>query len=161
PDRRSPVSSSTWPCSTCGTRPRRVRVGRPDRPASNAADQRVRTRRGGGSGLAERQPDGAAHPGAADAAVAVGVLVQVLLVVVLRQPEVAERGDLGGDRAVAGGGEPLRVSLPRRLRGLALGVTGVVDRRAVLGADVVALTVPLGGVVVLPEDPQQVGVGDL
>ena len=44
-------------------------------------------------------------------------------------------------------------------QGVLLGVEGV-DAGAVLGADVVALTHPLGGVVRFPEDSQQPAVGD-
>src|SRR5439155_1196347 len=82
-------------------------------------------------------------------AVAARVLVQVLLVVVLGVVELRRRPDLGGDRAVA---RPAELGLelvpdPGR-RGRLLRGRGV-DRRPVLGADVVALAHALGRVVVL------------
>src|SRR5690606_2228152 len=101
--------------------------------------------------------------GAAQAAVAVGILGvrQVLLVVGLGEVEGAGGGDLGGDGAVAGGGQGLLVGLAGGLGRLALGLGVGVDGRAVLGADVVALAHALGGVVGLPEDAQKPLVGDL
>ena len=98
----------------------------------------------------------AAHAGGVDGAVAVGVLVEVLLVVRLGVVERAEVGELGGDRPVAGVAERRR----HRRRGwprlaLALAGLGEVDRAAVLRPDVVALAHPLGRVVVLPEQLEQ------
>src|SRR5690606_18439780 len=105
----------------------------------------------------------AAHTGAADAAVAHRVLLQVLLVVGLGGVEgaVVGRQDLGGDGAVAGGGQDALEGAPGGLGGaLLLGGVGV-DRRPVLGADVVALSEALGGIVALPEETQQRLIGDL
>ena len=90
-----------------------------------------------------------------------GHLVEVLLVVLLGVVEGRGRLDLGRDRLVAGRPQVLVVGGQRHLRGLLLGVVGEVDARAVLGADVVALAHPLGRVVLLEEDLEQVGVGDL
>src|SRR5262245_23892039 len=104
--------------------------------------------------------DGAAHAGAAEPAVAARVLVQVLLVVVLREVEGRRLADLGGDRAEAGLAERARVGVARRLGRLALRLAVGVDGRAVLGADVVALAHALRGVVALPEDLQQRVVRD-
>jgi hypothetical protein len=59
----------------------------------------------------------AAHAGAADAAVAVRHLVQVLLVVVLGVVERRGLADLGRDGAVARGVQRLLVGLARRLEG--------------------------------------------
>src|SRR6185436_12207510 len=56
--------------------------------------------------------DRAGDAGAADAAVAAGVLRQVLLVVVLGEVEVGRAGDLGADR----------VAMPRRREGLSVGI---------------------------------------
>ena len=47
----------------------------------------------------------AGHSSGVHRAVAEGILVQVLLVVVLRVVEVASRGDLGGDPPIASPGE--------------------------------------------------------
>lgn len=80
-----------------------------------------------------------ADAGAAQPAVAVGVLGQVLLVVGLGVVEGRCFGDLGGDGAEAG---LVQFGLEARFAGtggLELGVAGAVDRGAVLGADVVAL----------------------
>ena len=54
-------------------------------------------------------PDRTGHARAADAAIAVGILRQVLLVIVLGVVERRRVGDLGGDAAVAGGGQPILV----------------------------------------------------
>ena len=69
--------------------------------------------------------------------------------------------DLGRHRVLAGGPQRLVVGVAGHLRRRLLGVVGEVDARAVLGADVVALAHALGRVVLLEEDLQQVGVGDL
>ena len=100
-------------------------------------------------------PDRAAHPGAAEPAIAAGVLGEVLLVVVLGVEEVAGRHDLGRDAAEAGGAELRLIGLARAFGGLALRVVEVVDARAVLRADVVALAHPLRRIVALPERLQQ------
>src|SRR5436190_17157225 len=87
--------------------------------------------------------DLAADAGAAEPAVAVRVLRQVLLVVVLGVEELRRRHDLGGDRAVAGRGKLLLEGVARPLgRALLLRVLDV-DARAVLRPDVVALPHPL------------------
>src|SRR5690606_40731110 len=96
----------------------------------------------------------------ADPVVAVppGVLVQVALVVVLGVVEGSGLGggsDLGGDLAVPGLGQGALVAVRGVLGGGQLLVGGGVDGRAVLGADVVALPVRRGGVVVLPERLEQ------
>src|SRR5215211_6229675 len=87
--------------------------------------------------LGARYTDGTRHPGPADSAVATRVLRQILLVVVLG------------------------VAVARRERGVALSVGGQVDRRAVLRPDVVALAHALGRIVALPEETEQLVVGDL
>src|SRR4029079_18330625 len=92
---------------------------------------------------------------AAEAAVAVRVLRQVLLVVVLGVVEVVQRRDLGRDLAVDTAAESVLERRARRVGRLTLGVARRVDRRAVLGADIVALAHALGRIVVLPEALQQ------
>src|SRR3954454_19197367 len=82
----------------------------------------------------------AGHARAAEAAVAVGHLGEVLLVVVLGVVEVGGVDDLRADVAVAGVAELLLVGVARRLGGGALSIGVGVDARPVLGADVVALT---------------------
>src|SRR5437764_2331073 len=86
---------------------------------------------------ARGQPDRAAHAGPAQAAVAVRVLGEVLLVVGLGVIELAGRRDLGRDLAVAGLRQLVAVRAPRQLRRLVLLLAVVEDRRAVLGARVV------------------------
>src|SRR5690242_17459381 len=81
--------------------------------------------RGGVSLL--RQPHRAADAGATEAAVALGVLGEVLLVVVLGVVELGRREDLGGDRAVARLAQHLLVRVPRGLGGALLRVTEGVD----------------------------------
>src|SRR3954464_3973123 len=98
------------------------------------------------------QADRARSPRATQAAVPVGRLGEVLLVVVLGVVELAELRDLGRDRAVAGVEQALAEHGPARLdRGGLLGRGGV-DRRAVLRAGVVALAHALRRVMVLPEE---------
>src|SRR5262249_10464351 len=99
--------------------------------------------------------DRAGNSGAAEPAVAAGVLGEILLVVVLGEVELRRVEDLGGDLAVAGLGEALAEGLARGERRATLRVAVRVDGGAVLGADVVALAHPLGRIVVLPEDAQQ------
>src|SRR6185503_20184149 len=111
--------------------------------------------------LGRADADRAGDAGAAQAAVPVGVLGQVLLVVVLGVVERAGGRDLGGDLAVAGGAQALGEELLGGLDGLALGVVGVVGRGAVLAADIVALPHALGRVMALPEDAQDLLVAGL
>ena len=116
-----------------------------------------------GLGGKVREADRAGHPVGAVVAVAAGVLVQVGLVVVLGQvvgaAELSRRvrglldgGDAGsqaqsGQLALEGLTDPRgRLALGRRRRP---------HRRAVLGADVVAMAVQVRGVVVLPESLEQ------
>ena len=103
----------------------------------------------------------AGHSRGVHRAITEGVLVQVLLVVVLGVVEVAGRGDLGGDPPVARPTELGLELIPYPLRGRQLLRRGGVDRRAVLGADVVALPHALGRVVVLEEGLEQLLVADL
>ena len=78
-----------------------------------------------------------------------------------RRNRTGRGGDLGRDRAVAGSRcSRALVGVARGLGGALLLVVRGVDRRAVLGARVVALAHALGRVVVLPEDLQQLLVAD-
>ena len=108
-----------------------------------------------------RDACGAAQAGPADAAVAVGVLGQVLLVVVLRVEELVGIRDLGRDLAVSATSEHRLERVTGLQRRLLLRVRGHVDRRAVLRADVIPLPHPLRRVVRLPEQLEQVGVRHL
>src|SRR5690606_10070231 len=85
---------------------------------------------------------------------------QVLLVVGLGEVERGGRDDLGGDGAVPHPGQDRLEGVAAGLGGGALRLVVVEDHRAVLGSHVVALAHALGGVVALPEDLEQVGVGD-
>jgi hypothetical protein len=82
-------------------------------------------------------------------------------VVALGVVERAGGRDLRGDWAVTGASQRLLVDVARLLGGPTLLVVSVVNRRAVLRADVVALAHSLRWVVGLPEHRKQVPVGDL
>src|SRR3954471_10885941 len=139
-------------------RPRRTRTDATG-PASFDTGPVVEVRRRGqasGSG-------GELHAGVGVAAVPERVLRQVLLVVVLRVEVrgVGGRPDLGGDVTEAPARELVAVDLGQLAGDLLLLGRRVVDRGAVLGADVIALAVALGRVVDLEERLDEVGVGDL
>src|SRR5262249_14811551 len=134
----------------CGATVDGLGVERPGPLAAEGAG-RGRVRPSGPGGDA----GGAGPARPAQPVVSAGILRQVLLVIVLRVVEGGGRADLGRDRAVAGPGEGLLVGVPRRLGSLLMAVAVGVDRRAVLGPDVVALAHALGRIVRLPEDPEQ------
>src|SRR3954470_19643890 len=177
------ISTMAWrswstTCSRTGAATRLTCTARPPTPSRLLAAflvtcmtslQRVSDRAGACAlgldadlrGLRRPKTDRAAHAGPAQAAVAVGDLRQVLLVVVLGVVELAKGRDLGRDLAVAGLAQALGERGLRALRGLALGLGAVEDGRAVLGAHVVALAHALGRVVVLPEELEHLLVADL
>src|SRR6266540_1420805 len=106
-----------------------------------------------------RDAHGAGEASPAEAAVAVRVLAEVLLVVVLGVEELGGLADLGGDLASAGAAQDVLVRVARGPGALALQLAVRVDRAAVLRADVVALAHALGGIVALPECLQDLLVG--
>ena len=67
---------------------------------------------------------------------------------------VAQRRDLRGDGAVAGLGQCLLIACAGILCHRVLGVVDRIDGAAIVAAQVVALTVALRGVVILPESLQ-------
>src|SRR5579875_1095075 len=89
--------------------------------------------------LTERR-DRAGDAGSGQPTVAIRHLVQVLLVVVLGIVEGTERFDLGRNLVVAGALQLGVVGLLGRLGDAPLLIVGVEDGRAILGADVAALT---------------------
>src|SRR3954462_14630610 len=91
------LASSTTPSRSSGSRTRSAGLGPPTQDLPRLAGNRLRGLVSGGAGYS----DGAAHAGAADAAVTVGVLGEVLLVIVLGVVEVSGISDLGCDLAVA------------------------------------------------------------
>src|SRR5262245_23989760 len=103
--------------------------------------------------------DRAGDARAADTAVALRVLGQVLLVIVLGEVERRGGGDLGRDLAEALGRQRLLIGLQRGDRLGGLRVARDIEARAVLGADVVALAHALGRVVVFPEHLQELAIG--
>src|SRR5438105_8681698 len=105
--------------------------------------------------------DRARHAGAAQSAIARRVLGEILLMIVLGEIEFGRWRDLGGDGAEALRRQRLLVRRLRRVGGLALRVAEGVDRRAILGADIVALAHALRRVVIFPERLQALLVGDL
>src|SRR5262249_52388593 len=100
------------------------------------------------------------HARAPEAAVAVGILREVLLVVLLGVVELRRRHDLGHDRAVACVGELDLKPVARGVRGATLVFPEIVDAGTVLRPDIVALPHALCGIVILPEYLQQLFVGD-
>src|SRR5580692_12750499 len=104
--------------------------------------------------------DRAAHAGAAEAAITLRILGEVLLMIVLGKIERRRVDDLGSDRAHALRVERLGIGRLRGFRGGALRRRKYIDAGAVLGADVVALAHALGRVVALPEGLEQLLVGD-
>src|SRR5579885_2160583 len=101
--------------------------------------------RGGGD------PDRAADAGAAQPAIAVRVLGQVLLVIILGVVEGPGLGDLRGDRAIARRRQPLLIAVAGLLGRAALRRREGIDGGAVLRAHVIALAHALGGIMALPE----------
>src|SRR5881397_855530 len=93
----------------------------------------------------------AAHAGAAEAAISVRVLREVLLMVVLGVVELGRRLDLRRDRAVSRRGQLLLKRVARSLGRALLIVVRVVNARAVLRAGIVPLPHALRRIVVLPE----------
>src|ERR1700676_2038006 len=91
--------------------------------------------------------DRARHAGAAEPAIAGRILGQILLMIVLGEIERAGGRDLGGDGAEALGRQCFLIGSLRSVRGFALRVAECVDRRTILGADVIALTHALRRVV--------------
>src|SRR3954469_16583244 len=105
--------------------------------------------------MSRRQTDGTGHTGAAEPAIAVRVLREVLLVILLGEVHRRRLADLGRDLAMAGLVQLLLEDRTALLRRLELLRSIGVDRRTVLRADVVPLAHPLGRVVALPEHAQQ------
>src|SRR5699024_7605744 len=93
----------------------------------------------GPSGTVRGQPRWAGHAGLSETAVATRHLVQILLVELLGIVELAQRCDLGGDLTVARSTQRPLERVPGRLRLFTFGVVGIVDRRAVLRAAIIAL----------------------
>src|ERR1700684_3894776 len=91
---------------------------------------------------------------AAQAAIAIRIFRQVLLVIVLGVEELGCIADFCRDRAPAGRRQQLLVGALGILSRLALLLVEYVDRRAVLRADIVALTHALRRIVRLPEGLQ-------
>src|SRR5476649_1539971 len=95
----------------------------------------------------DAQADRAAHAGAAQAAIAVGVLGEILLVITLGVVELRRVEDLGRDLAHAAARELLLEDRARGLRlALLLGRESI-DAGAILRTDIVALAHALGRIV--------------
>src|SRR5271169_6090463 len=161
---RIPRCSRRTPALTSRRRPAFTSVGGPARSG-------VVTRRTASEDFVNRIIRAGALRGAGDAhgtgdarspeaAVAVGILREVLLVVVLRVIELGSGQNLGRDGAVTRGG---KLPLECRFRGLgrrALRVVQRIDAGAVLRASVVPLPHALRRIVVFPEQFQQRVVRD-
>src|SRR5262245_44515783 len=99
-------------------------------------------------------PNLAGDSGTPDAAVAAGVLVEILLMIILGVVERGRVEDLGRDAPEARRRQSILI---RRSRGFGRPLLlrrVAVDRRPVLRADIVALAHPLCGIVILPEQLQ-------
>src|SRR5215218_697480 len=114
-----------------------------------AADRPVAGRAGRWEALARgrAEPHGARDARAAEPAIAVRVLLEVLLVVRLGVVERPGLGELRRDLAVAAGGEPRLVRRARFLGRAPLLLARPVDGGAVLRAGIVALAHPLRRIV--------------
>ena len=78
----------------------------------------------------------------------------------LGEGELAEWGDFGRDASVPETRQVCLETVSRCESSFLLFGGGAVDRTSILGADVISLSIPLGWVVVFPEDLQDVVVGD-
>src|SRR5712692_2676357 len=107
-----------------------------------------------------RQSRRAGDARSANPAIAAGVLREVLLVVVLRVVERRRRGDFRRDFPESGARKRALVIFLGCLRGVLLLLAEGIDGRTVLRSHVVSLAHPLGWIVVLPEDAQQLFVAD-
>src|SRR5215469_5810478 len=101
------------------------------------------------------------HSTAAQPAVAIGILREILLVIILGVKELRRVADFRGDGAVSRGGELRLISVPRGLGSVPLRLVSHVDRGAILRTDVAPLPHPLRGIVRLPERLEQILVSNL
>src|SRR5438552_414314 len=106
-------------------------------------------------------PNGTRDAGPAETTVAVGILREILLVILLRVVELGRRKDFGGHRSIARTRQHPGVGGFRGIGRTMLSVAVVINRRAILRADVVSLPHPLRWIVALPENPKQLVVADL
>ena len=89
--------------------------------------------------------DRARDAGAIHAAVAVGVLRQILLVIVLGVVELGSRRDLRSDQPISRVGENPLIGVARRFGGSTLCLAGIVDGRSVLRATSLPCRMPCVG----------------
>src|SRR5690242_2131503 len=93
---------------------------------------------------------GVFHSRAAQSAIAIGVLFQIVLVVFLSGNVIPERQDFGSDPAVTRSIKCLLISgLGCQCHSLLIRIM-VIDGAAIIAADVVPLAVALSGIMVLP-----------
>src|ERR1700674_2876541 len=107
-----------------------------------------------GSGRLDAGSDRAAHPGAAQSAIAERVFREGLLMIVLGEVELPRVARFRRDTAHVAFRQGLAVGRLGRLGGGALRRRGDVDAGAVLGPDVVALAHALGRVMAFPKSLQ-------
>ena len=110
-------------------------------------------------GVRDSQTLGTTYTSPTKPAVPSRVLVEVLLVVVLGEIEGRGRENLGGNRRQTRSPQAVSIGHPTALRRVHLDVAIGVDTAPILGAAIVALAHPLGGIVSLPERPKQRGIG--
>src|SRR5580698_10448616 len=104
--------------------------------------------------------DLAAHAGATEAAIAVRILRQILLMIILGEIERRRIADFRSDRPHSFGRKRLGIAFARRFGSGALRRRKHVDTGTVLGADVIALPHALRRVVTFPKSFEQLFVGD-
>src|SRR5688572_8754410 len=117
------------------------------RPGFVQADRRLSDPGHASESRCRRHRHRAAHAGAAEAAVTIWILCQILLVIVLGVVEGRRVENLGRNLAVTGLREALLERRARRFRGAPLLGRGDIDAGAVLRADIVALAHALGRIV--------------
>src|SRR5690606_4862126 len=103
------------------------------------------------SDSAYARSNGAGNACAAEPAIAIRILCQILLVIILGKIEGRRIKDFGCDRAIALLGNLVTISLARGFRRLALRVARYINAGAVLRADIIALPHALRGIVRFPE----------
>lgn len=104
--------------------------------------------------------DGAGYAGTTESTVAVGIFGEILLMVGFGVVEGGSREDLGGDIAVTCEVESLLERCTAGFGHRELGGICGVDAGTILGADIVALAHPLGGIMIFPKDREQGLVGE-
>src|ERR1700730_432345 len=111
--------------------------------------------------LLRRDTDGARNASAAEAAIALRILREILLVIGFGVIKIRPLEDLRCDCSKAPRGHSFGEARLSCLRGGALGRVFDIDGGAILGANIVALPHPLGRIIALPKSLYQRFIGNL